>query len=77
MKLGIAIPKDLAIVAFDETEAYELFSVPLSYVSQPLSDIGIAAVELLHDKITDPLLPFQSIVLSAQMHIKDSSQAKN
>jgi LacI family transcriptional regulator len=76
MKLGIAIPTDLAIVAFDETEAYELFSIPLSYVSQPLTDIGIAAVQLLHDKITDPLLPFQNVILDAQLHIKDSSKFK-
>lgn len=74
MKLGIAIPSDLAIVAFDETEAYELFSVPLSYVSQPLSDIGTTAVQLLHNKISDPSLPFQNIILEAKMHIKDSSK---
>lgn len=77
MKSGINIPAELAIVAFDETEAYELFSVPLSYVSQPLTDIGISAVTLLHDKITDPLLPFKTIVLNAQMHIRDSSKHKN
>ncbi len=77
MKLEIAIPTDLAVVAFDETEAYELFSVPLSYVSQPLSEIGIAAVKLLHEKITNPLLPLQTIVLDAEMHIKESSKPKN
>ncbi|WP_099719583.1 LacI family DNA-binding transcriptional regulator [Flavobacterium sp. 2] len=77
MKLGIAIPADLAVVAFDETEAYELFSVPLSYVSQPLTDIGISAVELIHNKITDPLLPIKNITLEAQMHIKASSKSNN
>jgi len=74
MKLGIEIPKDLAVVAFDETEAYELFSVPLSFVRQPLAGIGTTAVTLLHNKITDHLLPVQNIILEAELHVSRSSE---
>lgn len=73
MKLDINIPGDVAIVAFDETEAYELFSVPLSYVRQPLTAIGTQAVQLLNNKITDYLLPVQHIILDAELHIGQSS----
>jgi LacI family transcriptional regulator len=73
IKLGVSIPQEVAVVAFDETEAYELFSVPLSFVRQPLAAIGTQAVKLLHDKITDHLLPVQHIILDAELHIGQSS----
>jgi LacI family transcriptional regulator len=77
IKLGVNIPNDVAVVAFDETEAYELFSVPLSFVRQPLSDIATNAVTILHNKIKDPLLKKQNIILQAHLHIGISSAPKN
>ena len=56
MKRKINIPDDLAVVAFDETEAYELFSMSVSYVKQPLAQISASALNLLHSKIENPLL---------------------
>ncbi|MFC6245048.1 LacI family DNA-binding transcriptional regulator [Flavobacterium psychroterrae] len=76
MKLGLNIPQDVAIVAFDETEAYELFATPLTFVRQPLAAIGTTAVEILHNKITNQLAPLQHIVLNAELHIDQSSQPK-
>jgi len=73
IKLGVKIPDEVAVVAFDETEAYDLFSVPLSFVRQPLAAIGTQAVKLLHDKITDHLLPVQHIILDAELRIRQSS----
>ncbi len=74
MKLGVKIPENVAVVAFDETEAYELFSVPLSYVRQPLSGIGTTAMEILHEKIVDITLPVKNITLNAELHIGQSSE---
>nr|WP_237421169.1 substrate-binding domain-containing protein [Flavobacterium sp. Sd200] len=76
MKLNVKIPQDVAVVAFDETEAYELFSVPLSFVRQPLSDIGKTAVRMLHNKIDDHLLPIDKVVLNAELHTAASSSPK-
>lgn len=76
MKLGINIPNDLAVVAFDETEAYELFATPISFVRQPLVAIGTKAVEVLYTKISNHTLPIQNIVLKAELHIGQSSEPK-
>lgn len=76
MKLGINIPKDLAVVAFDETEAYELFATPITFVKQPLVAIGTKAVEILYTKINNQTLPIQNIVLKAELHIGQSSEPK-
>jgi DNA-binding LacI/PurR family transcriptional regulator len=45
--LGLSIPSDLALVAFDDHPFYEYFSPPITAVSQPIHDLGQAAVNLL------------------------------
>ncbi|HJV78582.1 MAG TPA: substrate-binding domain-containing protein, partial [Paludibacter sp.] len=45
--LGIKIPDQLAIVGFDETDAFDLFYVPISYVKQPMAELGSEALKLL------------------------------
>ncbi len=46
-ELGLSIPADLALVAFDDHPYYEFFSPAITAVSQPIHDLGEAAVELL------------------------------
>jgi LacI family transcriptional regulator len=76
-QLGINIPQDIAVAAFDETEAYELFPVPLTYVKQPLSAIGTTAVKMLNEKINIKNLPLQNVTLHAELHIGQSTKSKH
>jgi len=76
MKRPVKIPEDIAVLAFDETEAYELFSQSVSYVRQPLSEIGKAALKQLHLKIEDPSAPLENIVVDATLHIGQTSNPK-
>jgi LacI family transcriptional regulator len=46
-ELGLRIPSDLALAAFDDHPFYEYFSPPITAVSQPIHGLGQAAVELL------------------------------
>jgi LacI family transcriptional regulator len=46
-ELGLRIPDDVALASFDDHPLYEHFSPPLTAVSQPIHDLGEAAVELL------------------------------
>lgn len=69
----IRIPEDLAIVAFDETDFYDLFYVPITYVQQPLNEIGREAVIALLMQMQDK----NSIVqknLETHLVIRASSQ---
>lgn len=75
-KLGLNIPNDIAVAAFDETEAYELFPVPLTYVKQPLSSIGTNAVQMLLNKINTKLSPVQNVILHAELHIGMSTKSR-
>ncbi|WDF57768.1 LacI family DNA-binding transcriptional regulator [Flavobacterium sp. KACC 22758] len=76
-QLGINIPQDIAVAAFDETEAYELFPVPLTYVKQPLSAIGTTAVKMLNEKINIKNLPLQNVTLHAELHIGQSTKSNH
>jgi len=49
VKMNLRVPDDIAIVCFDEAEAYKLFSCPLSYVRQPLQTMSNLAVNYLTD----------------------------
>ena len=48
-ELGLRIPEDLAIVAFDGTKESEFSWPPLTVVAQPIQRLAEAAVELLLD----------------------------
>lgn len=50
--LSIKVPTDLAIVSFDETEALDLFYAPLTYIRQPLREMGAMATKILLDCIS-------------------------
>lgn len=48
-ELGLRVPEDLAIVAFDGTKESEFSWPPLTVVAQPIQKLAGAAVELLLD----------------------------
>jgi LacI family transcriptional regulator len=49
--LQIKVPDQLAIISFDRTNAWDLFYAPLTYINQPLSEIGRVATKILLEKI--------------------------
>lgn len=50
--LPLRVPDDLAIVSFDETEALDLFYAPLTYIKQPLREMGAMATKILLEGIS-------------------------
>ncbi len=48
---GIRVPEQLAIVSFDESEAFDLFHAPVTFIRQPIQEMGKAAVRLLLEQI--------------------------
>jgi LacI family transcriptional regulator len=71
-KLGLVIPSDLALVAFDDHPFYEFFSPAVTAVSQPTHDVGQAAVELLF-ALMDGQVPAQtSCILPTQLVVRAS-----
>ncbi|GAB3996189.1 LacI family DNA-binding transcriptional regulator [Spirosoma daeguense] len=46
-----SVPDELAVVGFDETEAYELFNTPVTYIRQPIQEMGQLATKTLLDAL--------------------------
>lgn len=69
---GIKVPEDLAIISFDESDAFDFFYSPLSYVSQSLADIGKGAVKLVIDRINNSEKKYTTIVVKAKLILRQS-----
>ncbi len=50
--LPVKVPGNLSIVCFDETESLDLFYAPLTYIKQPLEEMGRTAIKILMDKLS-------------------------
>ena len=71
-KRKIKVPESLGVVCFDEADAYNVFNTSISFVKQPLMQIGHQAVRLLIDKING-IACHENLVLNTQLNIGHSS----
>ena len=59
---GFDVPRDVAVVGFDDEEWSEVFSVPLTTVRQPFYEMGKRAVELLARMLQGVSVPYSTTV---------------
>jgi LacI family transcriptional regulator len=71
-ELGLEVPEMVALVGFDETEIFDFFHVPITYVSQPLMEIGQTATRILLNNI-DSSKKYEQVLLSANLVIRKST----
>lgn len=53
-ELGLKIPEDIAVVSFDNADAYKICVSPVTVVGQPLKEIGKTSVSILLSEILHP-----------------------
>jgi LacI family transcriptional regulator len=70
----IRVPDDVAVTGFDDTVLAVATQPHLTTVRQPLEELGREAASVLHAAIADPGLPPRSVVLGAELVIRQSSQ---
>ncbi|KUJ56789.1 LacI family DNA-binding transcriptional regulator [Chryseobacterium aquaticum] len=73
-KTNIKVPEDVSVLAFDETEAYQLFPAEITYVKQPLEEMAHEAVQLLDMQISQYSKTAKKITLSGELIIKNSTK---
>ena len=71
-ELGLAIPSDLALAAFDDHPYYEYFRSPITAVSQPTHDLGQAAADLLFALMDGEPPDRRDIILPTRLVIRRS-----
>ncbi len=70
---GIKIPDDLALVTFDEIDASDLFYAPLTYLKQPVEEMGQMATKILLETI-DGKKEITKVSLDATLIIRESTR---
>src|SRR6185312_2720230 len=73
---GIKVPDDLAIIAFDESDAFDFFYSPLSYVSQSLEDMGKGALELVTARLKDNTREYTNLIIKEKLVLRKSCGTK-
>jgi Transcriptional regulators len=68
----VRIPDEVAVVGFDETDAFDLFYAPVTYVKQPMTELGRESVKLLLNAIENPDST-ESVILDTELIIRQSS----
>ncbi|APS40563.1 LacI family DNA-binding transcriptional regulator [Salegentibacter sp. T436] len=70
--LNYRIPSDLAIISFDQGEAFDFYYCPLTYIKQPLDELARNAVKILTQQIESPAKATKKVCLPAQLVIRNS-----
>jgi LacI family transcriptional regulator len=78
--LGVRLPKDLALVGFDDIELASLLTVPITVVRQSAHELGRTGAKLLFDMIRGAASPKDApktrLVLPTELVIRNSCGCK-
>jgi LacI family transcriptional regulator len=70
---GLHVPRDLALVGFDDLPWAEAFDPPLTVVRQPAYQLGRQAMELLLRRLDEPARPPVTVCLPPELVIRRSA----
>ena len=71
---GFSVPRDLAVVGYDDLEIARFTNPPLTTIAQPKKEIGAQAVNLLVDRMSHKNRPPSRLVLPPELIIRRSTQ---
>lgn len=75
-QLKLKIPKDLAIVSFDDHDLFRIHRPGITVMAQPVEEIAQAAIDTLLKKLQAPKKakqPCEHVVLQTSLIVRDSS----
>lgn len=72
--LKLKIPKDLAIISFDDHDLFRLYEPSISVIAQPIEEIAQTAIEVLLKKLntSETKKTFKTITLQTSLIIRES-----
>ncbi len=75
-KLGLKIPDDLAVIAFDDHDVFQLSNPSITAITQPIREISAEVIDLLLSKLKSSSKPKkpQSVVLDTALQLRQSSE---
>ncbi len=70
---GFSVPEDVAVASFSGTVLSEIVTPRLSSVEAPLAEMGRESARLILERIKEPNSPTRSIVLDAEIRLREST----
>jgi len=64
---GLSVPKDMAVVGYDDIELARYMTPPLTTVHQPKDELGELAVDVLIHRMAQPTLAQQRLFLTPEL----------
>lgn len=74
---NLHVPSDIAVMGFDDIPLAQLVNPPLTTVAQPITAMGESAAHLLVRRMSDPDCEPQTINLSTELIIRDTTPTIN
>jgi LacI family transcriptional regulator len=71
--LGLRVPQDVMLIGCDGIEETEYHSPAISTIQYPFLGVAQAAWKLLQSRMENPNLPLQSVILTANLVLRESS----
>lgn len=68
----IKVPEEVSVLAFDETEAYQLFPAEITFIKQPLEEMAEEAMKLLLTQMQQYNANGKKVILSGELIIQKS-----
>uniref|UniRef100_UPI0035CB88FB LacI family DNA-binding transcriptional regulator n=1 Tax=uncultured Sphingomonas sp. TaxID=158754 RepID=UPI0035CB88FB len=72
---GIAVPRDLSLISFDNTPIVRFTHPPLTAIDQPIAEVAARAVELIIANLAKKDVPPQPTVVPAGLVLRHSTAA--
>ena len=72
--MNLKTPEDLAVIGFDVSDIYQLYSTSVTHIVQPLKQLGEKSVDVLIGMIQGK--PAEKVILKPEMIEGDSTKAK-
>lgn len=70
---GFRVPRDIAIVGFDNLEITRHLMPSITTVNQPKTQLGFLAAEMLFEQLANPKTPVRSTLLNTELIVRESS----
>ncbi len=70
---GMKIPEDIAIIGFDDSRFSSYLPVPLTTIHQPSKEVGITAFQVLLNRMQNPELPVEEMILKPTLVVRGST----
>jgi LacI family transcriptional regulator len=71
---GVEVPRDVALIGYDDIDFASAAVVPLSSIRQPSALIGQTALEILVEQAADPSTPPRQVVFEPELVVRESTR---